>query len=253
VPDQAAANSLQGFALAAALGAGMIETDLRLSADGALVLAHDDDLALPGQARVSVAGTPLARLRQWGQGGEPPATLDEALSLRHHGAALTFNLDIKVRGTAALLMAALRRAGRREGILLTGTAPCTFRAVQAELPWVQAALTGPGWLRAVGALSPALGGGALGVGLVAAARLMGVGALALEHTVATREAVQACHDAGLQVLVWTVDRPPRMRDMLAIGVDGITTNRVAALMRLAGESTWSSGGEARRAERHRRP
>jgi NAD(P)-dependent dehydrogenase (short-subunit alcohol dehydrogenase family) len=40
-PEQAAENSLQGFALAAALGAGMIETDLRLSVKfvGAVALA----------------------------------------------------------------------------------------------------------------------------------------------------------------------------------------------------------------------
>jgi glycerophosphoryl diester phosphodiesterase len=233
VPAQAAANSLQGFALAAALGAGMIETDLRLSADGALVLAHDDALALPGGARVSVARTPLARLRRWQPGGEPLSTLDEALSLRYHGAPLTFNLDIKVRGTAGPLLAALRRSARQEGILLTGPAPSTFRAVQAAFPWVQVALTGWAWLRALAALAPAPGA-ALGRGLVTAARLTRASALTLEHTLATRELVQVCHDAGLRVLVWTVDRLPRMRDMLAIGVDGITTNRVDALMRLAG-------------------
>ncbi len=234
LPEQAAENSLLGFALAAALGADMIETDLRLSADGALVLAHDDCLDLPGRTRISVARTPLAQLRRWGQGGEPPATLDEALGLRHHGAPLTFNLDIKVPGTEEPLIASLWRSARRDGILLTGDAPATFAAVRAELPWVQAALTRAAQRRVLGVLSPAFGVEAAGRRLIAAARRAGVPALTLEHALVTREIVRGCHDAGLRVLVWTVDQIPRMRAMRASGVDGITTNRVDALMRLTG-------------------
>ncbi|HZS86668.1 MAG TPA: glycerophosphodiester phosphodiesterase family protein [Chloroflexota bacterium] len=239
LPEQAAENSLRGFAMAAALGAEMIETDLRLSADGALVLAHDDYLDLPRKTRANVARMPLAQLQQWRPGGEPLATLDEALGLRHHGAPLTFNLDIKVSGVAPALIAALRLARRREGVLLTGDAPSTFAAVRAELPWVQAALTREAGAanapaRSLAALSPWVGGGALGLSLVAAARLHRVSALTLEHTLATRETVRICHDAGLRVLVWTVDHVPLMRTMLAIGVDGITTNRVDTLLRLTG-------------------
>jgi glycerophosphoryl diester phosphodiesterase len=237
LPEQAAENSLQGFAMAAALGAEMIETDLRLSADGALVLAHDDHLDLPGLVQVSVARNPLAQLRQWQPGGEPLATLDEALGLRHHGAPLTFNLDIKVSGIAPALIAALRHAGRQGVILLTGDAPSTFAAVRSELPWVQAALTRSNSAfnapaRILAALSPRVGGVTLGLGLFAAARLYGTSALTLEHTLATRETVQICHDAGLRVLVWTVDHVPLMCTMRAIGVDGITTNRVDTLIRL---------------------
>jgi glycerophosphoryl diester phosphodiesterase len=240
LPERAAENSLRGFAMAAALGAEMIETDLRLSADGALVLAHDDLLELPRTVQVSVARMPLAQLQQWQFGGEPLATLDQALALRHHGAPLTFNLDIKVPGIAPALIAALRRTGRHEGILLTGDAPLTFAAVRSELPWVQAALTRSNSAfnaptRTLAALSPRVGGAALGLGLVAAARLCGTSALTLEHTLATRETVQICHDAGLRVLVWTVDHVPLMRTMLSIGVDGITTNRVDMLMRLTDE------------------
>jgi glycerophosphoryl diester phosphodiesterase len=242
LPEQAAENSLRGFAMAAALGAEMIETDLRLSADGALVLAHDDHVEVPGRTPVSVARTPLTRLRDLQPGGEPLPTLDEALGLRHHGASLTFNLDIKVPGLASALIASMRRANRHEGILLTGDAPSTFAAVQSQLPWLQAAMTrnnratnAPA--RALAALSPAVGGAALGLALVASARLHHVAALTLEHTLATEETVRACHRAGLHVLVWTVDHIPLMRTMLAFGVDGITTNRVDRLLCLTNRDT----------------
>lgn len=99
-PTRAPGNSVRGFALAAALGADMVETDVRLSADGALVLSHDDTAPLPGLGRrpVSIARSPLAALRAPVAGGEPLATLDEALAQRRHGAPLAFNLDLKVVG-----------------------------------------------------------------------------------------------------------------------------------------------------------
>lgn len=230
IPTRAPANSLQGFVLAMTLGADMVETDLRLSADGALVLAHDDALRLPGARPAPIAMASLAQLRRLA----PLATLDEALDLRHHGAPLTFNLDIKVGGVAPALLCALRRAGRREGILLTGHGGATFGAVRTAEPWVLAALTQAANLRdapahaCARALLP-LSGPVLGRRLVAAARAAGLEALTIEYTLATRASVRACHQAGLRVLVWTVDNPLRMRALRAAGVDGITTNAVDVL------------------------
>jgi glycerophosphoryl diester phosphodiesterase len=40
----------------------------------------------------------------------------------------------------------------------------------------------------------------------------------------TQNLVDACHDNGLQVNVWTVDDPDRMRELINMGVDGIITN-----------------------------
>lgn len=236
LPEHAPENSLRGFSLATSLGAEMVETDLRLSRDGALVLAHDDAIDLSGRSHLRVSRTPMGDLRRLTPGGEPLATLDEALDLRHHGAPLTFNLNVKVAGTAPALLAALRRAGRRSGILLTGHAARTFAAVRTAEPWVQAALTrnnrpanAPG--RALAAAHQR-GRELLGHALVTTARLAGVNALTLEHTLATRESVAICHRAGLRVLVWTVDHLPTMRHLRDIGVDGITTNRVDVLLAL---------------------
>ena len=58
----------------------------------------------------------------------------------------------------------------------------------------------------------------------------GTPAVTIEHTLASRPALEVCHAAGLRVLVWTVDDPRRMRALLAMGVDGITTNAVDVLV-----------------------
>jgi glycerophosphoryl diester phosphodiesterase len=236
-PGRAPENSLRGFMLAMTLGADMVETDLRVTADGALVLAHDDVVKVPGRQPVQIARTTLATLRRFALDGEPPATLSEALDLRHHGAPLAFNLDIKTGVTARALVRALRAAGRREGILLTGHAPGTFTAVRAAERWVCAALTCSAGrrtapARALARALPMPGGLVLGRHLADTARRARVRALTLEHPLATPETVRVCHHAGLHVLVWTVDDPGHMRALRAAGVGGITTNRVDLLAAL---------------------
>ena len=56
--------------------------------------------------------------------------------------------------------------------------------------------------------------------------LMKKGHLALHPWVAllTREVVDTCHAAGVQVNTWTCDDPARMAELIEWGVDGICTN-----------------------------
>lgn len=48
--------------------------------------------------------------------------------------------------------------------------------------------------------------------------------LDIEYTAVTAERVRACHEAGIQVNVWTVDDPAQARRVAQCGVDFITTN-----------------------------
>lgn len=57
----------------------------------------------------------------------------------------------------------------------------------------------------------------------------GTPAVTIEHTLASRPALEVCHAAGLRVLVCPDDDPRRMRALLAMGVDGIPTNAVDVL------------------------
>jgi glycerophosphoryl diester phosphodiesterase len=52
----------------------------------------------------------------------------------------------------------------------------------------------------------------------------GHSALHPHHSAVTPELVEAAHAAGLQLNTWTVDDPDRMRELAAMGVDGIITN-----------------------------
>ena len=47
--------------------------------------------------------------------------------------------------------------------------------------------------------------------------------------------VERAHDAGLEVTVWTVDDPDRIRQLAEFGVDGIITNAPDAAVHVLAE------------------
>ncbi|HWB48784.1 MAG TPA: glycerophosphodiester phosphodiesterase family protein [Stellaceae bacterium] len=116
-------NTLAGFRAARALRCGWVEFDVRLAADGALVVCHDDTVDRTTDGRGRISKLPLAAIRRldagsWfgvGFAGEPVPTLAEALTLcREIG--LGANIEIKAEGrrtaaTAAAVAACLEALG----------------------------------------------------------------------------------------------------------------------------------------------
>lgn len=54
------------------------------------------------------------------------------------------------------------------------------------------------------------------------------------YSLVTEDLVKTAHEAGVQVLPWTVDEEAEMKRLMALGVDGIITNAPDKLIRLAG-------------------
>jgi glycerophosphoryl diester phosphodiesterase len=98
-------NTLAGFRAARALRCRWVEFDVRLTADNALVICHDDQLDRTTDGRGRISKMPLAAVRRLDAGSwfgagfadEPVPTLDEALLLcRDIG--LGANIEIKAEG-----------------------------------------------------------------------------------------------------------------------------------------------------------
>jgi glycerophosphoryl diester phosphodiesterase len=91
-------NTLAGFRKAAELGCGWVEFDVRLTADGAIVVCHDDRLDRTTDGRGRISKLPLAAIQRCDAGdGERVPTFGEALSLcRELG--LGANVEIKAEG-----------------------------------------------------------------------------------------------------------------------------------------------------------
>lgn len=106
-------NSAAAFHAAAAAGADAVETDVRQSADGALVCFHDNDLMRLANDPRKVADLDLATLRRL---LPHLMTLDEAISA---SAPLSILLDVKLRDAAILvpIVAVVMKSGSAERVI----------------------------------------------------------------------------------------------------------------------------------------
>ncbi|UCE85553.1 MAG: glycerophosphodiester phosphodiesterase [Deltaproteobacteria bacterium] len=216
-------NTPSAYALAVEQRADMIEIDLHRTRDGEIVITHDAELeALGGRGEISKASLAEVRALDAGDGQRVP-TLAEVLD--GYGARIAFNLEIK----------------RANGALYEGLEAQALEAVRARglLPrTLFSSFYDPVLERLRGLAEDAR------IGLlisrrfphecVARARALGAQALHPEAEVATPELIEAAHEAGLAVYVFTVDDPDAMRRFLELGVDGLFTNYPARLRALLG-------------------
>ena len=207
-------NTLPAFELAVAQHADMIETDLHRTADGAVVITHDEELAGLGGAG-EIADASLADIRGLDAGaGERVPTLDEILD--GFGGRIPFNLELKRavhRDYAGLETQALD-AVRSRGLLGRTLWSSFYDSVLARLREQEPAAR-LGLL--VSARYPDR--------IFERARAIGAEAINPEVSIVDAALVAEAHAEGLAVYVFTVDDEVAMRSLLDLGVDGIFTNR----------------------------
>ena len=140
-------NTLAGMRRAKALGCAWVEFDVRLTADGALVLCHDNRLDRTTSGRGRVSAYPLQDICQYDAGawfgpdfaGERVPTLDDALDLAIE-IGLGTNIEIKAdRGAAASAGAAVAaaldgRRGRLPPVLVSSFLPASLAEMRRLLP-----------------------------------------------------------------------------------------------------------------------
>ena len=202
----AAANTLESFDAAIAVGVDMIEFDVLPSRDGReLYVAHDYGA--------------LAR--------NGPLSLTDALAhmstARYEGVRL--QLDIKRRGLEERVLAALDSAGARQRALIsTGIwrTLARFRSLAPELAlgWTVPEIPGPLMHPPVSGLYREL------LPRRAAARISSgaIDALVPHWSIVTAALVDAVRDAGGEIYAWTVDDAAEIARLAALGVSGVITN-----------------------------
>lgn len=227
-------NTRAAFALAALQGADAIETDLHATRDGAVALLHDAELERIG-GRGVVGDATLAELRALDAGGgEPVPELGEVLDA--FGAEVAFNLELKrgPRGFYPGLEALALRAVEARGLLARTLFSCFYDAALERLR-ERAPAARVGLL--VSARSP--------YRALQRARALGAEAIHPEVSLVERGLVEEAHAAGLAVHPYTADDEAVLRRLLALGVDGIFTNRPERLRRLVGETDAAEAPTAR--------
>jgi glycerophosphoryl diester phosphodiesterase len=196
-------NTLRAFRRAIEIGADGIELDVHATSDHIPVIIHDRNVARTTNGQGNVDEMPLVALSQLDAGdGESVPTFDAVLNLV--GGRLHLDIEIKQAGIEREVMATLAR--------------------HPEVRW---AISSFDWniLRSIRALSPDAELWLLAIAvndeLFVTARELNATAVALLALAYTKETAARLAEAGLDVVIWTVNDvagASRVRDLGAVGL-----------------------------------
>ncbi|QCO67566.2 glycerophosphodiester phosphodiesterase [Luteimonas yindakuii] len=220
-------NTLAAFQAAIDAGADAIELDVRLSADGVVVVFHDSDFRRVAGDPRTVVQTPLSAMRDIDVGswfdpafaGERIATLAEALAFIDGRALALIELKPDADNAHALLDATLRaveRGGHDDAVMLGSLSPELVRSAREAAPELPLALFA-------------------NAALPGTARRTDFDMLGLNHLQIDTAALADARRRGYLLQAWTVNDPERMARYMDLGVDDISTDVPAQAVRLRAE------------------
>lgn len=198
-------NTLRSFVAADRAGLDVIELDLHLSKDGALVVMHDADVDRTTDGTGPIADKTLAELRALDAGrGERVPTFEEVLD------AVRAPLQAEIKDTAAaraLAEVMLRRdlVGRVEVLSFHDEAVAEIARL---VPGVRTALVASRY----------------GPDVVDRAVAAGAATLVLNIRRLTLEVVEKARKANLRIIGWVVNTQDHLRLVRALQLDGATTD-----------------------------
>ena len=237
-------NTMRAFEEAHAAGVDVIETDVRATSDGALVLVHDATVERTTDGRGRVGAMTLAELKRldagyrWtrdgghtfpfrGQGLTVP-TLEEALA-RFPGAR--FNIEPKQEAPSIVeplcrLLRERAAVGRVVVASFHSSVVSEFRRACPEVATAASSSEATDFLARYRAgvsesYSPPM-------------QALQVPEHGMGMTVLTRGFVEAAHRRNLLVHAWTVNDEAGMRRLVGAGVDGIMTDYPDRLLEVLG-------------------
>ena len=222
----------------AALGLEWMETDLRLTADGVVVLSHDEDLRRTASDPRTVGEVMWAELADLDSGdGRGFVRLDDAL---YAHPTMKFNIDLKDSCVVQAALQTVRDAQALDRVRFASFSARRLAVLRRQEPRATTSLGGCD---------------------IAGLMLLSEAALPLPHTrwgwtrgrvdavqvptayrglpVVTRRFVAQAHAAGLEVHVWTIDDPEEMRRLAALNVDAVMTDVPSLALEALGSRGYS--------------
>jgi glycerophosphoryl diester phosphodiesterase len=227
-------NTLYAFRKSAALGVDVLEMDLRQTADGALVVLHDETVDRTTDGRGPVAVMTLAELRRLDAGYR--WSPDGGQTHPHRGQGLTvptlkevfealprarMNVEMKTRGAALAgpLCDLIRAHHMEDRVAVASFGQEAMDAFRAACPGVATAATADEtrqlYRLAMVYLEPLF---------APRGEVLQVPERAGGFEVLTPRFVSAARRLNLRIEVWTVSDPDDMKRLIAVPVDGIMTD-----------------------------
>ena len=200
-------NSVSSLKAAEGAGAGMVEVDLRMTADQKVVLMHDPTLLRTHDDRRKLSDLTLAEVQAVGkrEGREIPE-LSEFLN----EAKVPLNLELKVQGMEEAVLSAIERFPHR--VLISSHLPPVLKKVRALDGKIQL-----GFIigQRMGFMFPLM---------MAVARQLDLHSIHPIHTLITPAHMKSMRRLGAKVYPWTVNDVHEFLVLKGLGVDGIFTD-----------------------------
>jgi glycerophosphoryl diester phosphodiesterase len=198
-------NTLRSFAAAQQAGLDVIELDLHLSKDGALVVMHDTDVDRTTDGTGPIAEKTLTELRALDAGrGERVPVFEEVLD------AVRSPLQAEIKDIAAAR--ALAEVMVRRNLVPRVEVSSFHDEAIAEIG------------RLVPGVRTALIGSRFGPDIVERAVEAGAGTVCLNIRRLTLEVVEAARKADLKIIGWVVNTQDHLKLVRALELDGATTD-----------------------------
>ena len=230
--EEARENTLHAFSAAVGLGYRYIETDVRTTADGQIVVFHDATLDRVSDAKGTIGDHTLAELRDVRIAGlDPIPLLAEVLE---EFPRTRFNIDLKDDRSPGAVAGLLRRHASGGRVCVSSFSGTRMRAFRRLAPQVPTGVTpfGVAWT----GFAPLLRRLRIDSGVV----LQVPARVAKKWVPLVRpDVVNFAHATGRLVHVWTVDDSAEMEQLVGVGVDGLISNDITALKQvLIGHGLW---------------
>ncbi|MEW1824011.1 glycerophosphodiester phosphodiesterase family protein [Streptomyces sp. NPDC088196] len=198
-------NTLRSFVAAEQAGLDVIELDLHLSKDGALVVMHDADVDRTTDGTGPIAERTLGELRTLDAGrGERVPTFDEVLD----AVESPVQAEIKDLAAARALAEVMHRRNLVERVEVSSFHDEAIAEIARLVPGVRTALIASRF----------------GPDVVERATEAGAETVCLNIRRLTLEVVEAARKADLKIIGWVVNTQDQLRLVRALGLDGATTD-----------------------------
>lgn len=228
-------NTLISIQQAIDLGVDMVEVDVNISKDLAPVLIHDKFLDHTTDGEGEVRHFTVAQLKKFDAGswkgkeykGERIPMLAEAFELATGKVAL--NLDSKAEDDVIPHMVReIQRANMVDQVVISGCLVRNAKQIHSLEPKLTVLLDMESEIEALADK----GDSAFISKYISQACETHLSALNLNHKYVNQELIRGARLRALNVWTWTVDNEGRMRELIQMGVDAITTNWPERLIKI---------------------
>jgi glycerophosphoryl diester phosphodiesterase len=200
-------NTLSSFKKAMELGVDAVELDVRKTKDGQFVVIHDADVKRTTNGKGLVSELTLKEIQSLStEKGEKIPTLEEALGCL--GKKVRVFIELKETGIEEQVLAVVNKKALKKSVVIVSfleDALHKIRELDAEVE------TGLIYAKHKNPLKAAL-------------ELKAQWLLAFYRFTHTAN-VQKAHENGLKVIVWTVNTPEEVAEMVKKGVDGVSSDK----------------------------